>query len=123
MISEFLQDFRNLASPYWRSDEKWKARALLGAIIAMNLGMVYIQVLVNEWIREFYNVLQSLDKAKFAAEILRFCLLAGAYIAQAVYMLYLSQMLQIRWRKWLTDKYLRDWLTHRHIIESISPPP
>jgi len=113
MISEFLHDFRNLASPYWRSDEKWKARALLGAIIALNLGMVYIQVLVNEWIREFYNVLQSLDKAKFAAEILRFCLLAGAYIAQAVYMLYLSQMLQIRWRKWLTDKYLRDWLTHK----------
>ena len=90
-----------------------ESRALLGAIIALNLGMVYIQVLVNEWIREFYNVLQSLDKARFAAEILRFCLLAGAYIAQAVYMLYLSQMLQIRWRNWLTDKYLRDWLTHQ----------
>ena len=113
MVSEFLKDFRNLASPYWRSDEKWKARALLGAIIAMNLGMVYVQVLVNEWIREFYNVLQSLDKSRFTAEILRFCLLASAYIAQAVYMLYLSQMLQIRWRKWLTDKYLQDWLNHQ----------
>ena len=113
MVSEFLKDFRNLASPYWRSDEKWKARALLGAIIAMNLGMVYVQVLVNEWIREFYNVLQSLDKSRFTAEILRFCLLASAYIAQAVYMLYLSQMLQIRWRKWLTDKYLQDWLKHQ----------
>ncbi len=113
MISELLQDFRNLASPYWRSEEKWKAGALLAAIIAMNLGMVYVQVLVNEWIRQFYNVLQNLDKARFLAEILRFCLLAGAYIAQAVYMLYLSQMLQIRWRKWLTDRYLKNWLTHQ----------
>ncbi len=113
MKSELLRDFRNLASPYWRSDEKWKARVLLGAIIAMNLGMVYIQVEVNEWIRDFYDVLQSLDKARFLAEIFRFCLLAAAYIAQAVYMLYLSQMLQIRWRKWLTDKYLQDWLTHQ----------
>ncbi len=113
MISEFLQDFRNLAYPYWRSDEKWKASILLGAIIAMNLGMVYVQVLVNVWIKDFYNVLQTLDKSRFAAEILRFCLLAGAYVAQATYMLYLSQMLQIRWRKWLTDKYLRDWLTHK----------
>jgi putative ATP-binding cassette transporter len=113
MISEFVKDFRNLASPYWRSEEKWKAGALAAAIIVMNLGMVYIQVQVNEWIRIFYNVLQSLDKARFLGEILRFCLLAGAYIVQAVYMLYLSQMLQIRWRKWLTDKYLREWLARQ----------
>jgi len=113
MISEFFKDFRNLAFPYWRSDEKWKAGALLAAIIAMNLGMVYIQVRVNEWIRVFYNVLQSRDKARFLGEILVFCVLAAAYIAQAVYMLYLSQMLQIRWRKWLTDKYLKDWLSHQ----------
>ena len=113
MRSELLHDFGNLALPYWKSEEKWKALTLLIAIIALNLGMVYIQVLVNEWLREFYDVLQSLDKEAFLGKILRFCLLAGAYIAQAVYMLYLSQMLQIRWRRWLTDKYLRQWLTHK----------
>ena len=29
----------------------------------------------------------------------------------AVYQLYLTQMLQIRWRRWLTDHYLRAWLS------------
>lgn len=113
MKSELFHDFRNLAFPYWKSEEKWKAFTLLAAIIALNLGMVYVQVLVNRWLKDFYNVLQSLDKAAFLREIVRFCLLAGSYIAQAVYMLYLSQMLQIRWRRWLTDKYLGRWLTHK----------
>ena len=112
-MSDYMEAFRNLASPYWKSEDKWKAFTLLFAIIALNLGMVYVQVLVNEWLREFYDVLQTLDKAKFLGEIVRFCLFAGAYIAQAVYMLYLSQMLQIRWRKWLTDKYLSEWLTRQ----------
>lgn len=113
MRSEFLSKFLRLALPYWRSEDKWKAYGLLVAIVGMNLGMVYIQVLVNVWIREFYDILQSLDKAKFLTEILRFCFLAGAYIAQAVYMLYLSQMLQIRWRKWLTGQYLQNWLSNQ----------
>jgi vitamin B12/bleomycin/antimicrobial peptide transport system ATP-binding/permease protein len=113
MTSELLHELRRLTFPYWKSEEKWKAFTLLAVIIILNLGMVYVQVLVNEWLRDFYNVLQALDKAAFLGEILRFCLLAGAYIAQAVYMLYLSQMLQIRWRQWLTDKYLNQWLTHQ----------
>ncbi len=42
--SQFLKDFRNLTSPYWKSEDRWKAIGLLTAIIAMNLGMVYVQV-------------------------------------------------------------------------------
>jgi putative ATP-binding cassette transporter len=113
MISELLHNFASLALPYFRSEEKWKARLLLVVIVTLNLGMVYVQVLVNQWLREFYDILQNLDKAAFLSAILRFCLLACAYIAQATYMLYLSQMLQIRWRKWLTDKYLGNWLSHQ----------
>src|SRR5208283_4490182 len=79
----------------------------------MNLGMVYVQVLLNIWIKDFYNVLQALDKTRFAAELFRFCILAAAYIAQAVYMVYLSQMLQIRWRRWPTEEYLKDWLSRQ----------
>jgi putative ATP-binding cassette transporter len=31
----------------------------------------------------------------------------------AVYAVYLNQMLQIRWRRWLTDNYLVEWLSDR----------
>ncbi len=109
-MSELMESFRKLAVPYWKSEEKWKALGLLFAIVVMNIGMVFVLVEINLWIKDFYDVLQSVNKARFGPEILRFCLLAGAYIAQAVYALYLSQMLQIRWRNWLTNKYLKDWL-------------
>lgn len=109
-MAELMESFRRLAVPYWKSEDKWKALLLLFAIVAMNLGMVYVLVELNLWIKAFYDVLQATDKARFFPEILRFCLLAGAYTAQAVYSIYLSQMLQIRWRNWLTNKYLQKWL-------------
>ena len=39
-----------------------------------------------------------------------FAILAACYIALAVYQLYLNQWLQIRWRSWLTSRYLGEWL-------------
>ncbi|MDR3555550.1 MAG: ABC transporter ATP-binding protein/permease [Syntrophobacteraceae bacterium] len=111
-MSEFVESFRRLALPYWNSQDKWKARVLLCAVVAMNLGMVYVLVEINLWIKQFYDVLQTGDKARFLPEIFRFGLLAGAYVAQATYGLYLGQMLQIRWRNWLTNKYLNEWLDH-----------
>jgi putative ATP-binding cassette transporter len=46
-------------------------------------------------------------------QILRFCVLAAIYIVMAVYAFYLNQMLQIRWRRWMTDRYLKEWLADR----------
>ena len=46
----------------------------------------------------------------FVSELLFFCLLAGIFIVLAVYQLYLNQWLQIRWRRWMTQHYLDDWL-------------
>src|SRR5439155_17317341 len=54
---------------------------------------------------------QDRDYAVFVRQVIRFSWLAAAYIVVAVYQLYLNQMLLIRWRRWLTDRYLRAWLT------------
>jgi putative ATP-binding cassette transporter len=42
-----------------------------------------------------------------------FCILATASIIVQVYMIYLQQMLDIRWRRWLTENYLGNWLRDR----------
>jgi putative ATP-binding cassette transporter len=109
----FLADFWRLAKPYWTSEERWAARGLLAVIVAMNLGMVYINVLFNAWNGAFYNALQNRDEAEFTTQIMWFCVLAAIYIVVAVYQLYLNQMLQIRWRRWLTDRMLGEWLADR----------
>ena len=108
-----LRDAWRLAKPYWKSEEKWAARGLLLAVVALNLGNVYISVRLNEWNNAFYNALQKLDGGEFFRQLGVFCILAAFYIVMAVYALYLNQMLQVRWRRWLTRKYLGAWLTDR----------
>ena len=68
-------------------------------------------MLLNKWNNAFYNSLQDKDYAVFVSQLFKFGWLAAAYIVVAVYQLYLNQMLQIRWRRWLTERYLSAWLT------------
>lgn len=115
-----LQNFRvftgkvaTLALPYFQSEEKWKARLLLAAIVALNLAAVYMLVLLNEWNRVFYDALQNKDAAVFWRELGRFTYLAFGFIVIAVYRFYLTQLLQMRWRAWMTGHYLDRWLAHK----------
>lgn len=109
----FFRSMWNLTKTYWSSEEKWRARILLAVIIALNLGHVYILVLLNQWNNRFYNSLQNYDKDGFFSLLGEFSLLAAIFIVVAVYELYLQQMLEIKWRRWLTGRYLKDWLNNR----------
>ena len=84
--------------------------ALLLAIVVLNLAAVYMLVLLNEWNRVFYDALQNKDAAVFWAQLARFTYLAFAFIIIAVYRFYLTQLLEVRWRAWMTANYLERWL-------------
>ena len=109
-IRSTLATVWRIAAPYFRSEDKLAGRALLAAVIAIELSLVGIDVLLNQWNNRFYNALQEKDWDGFVREIGIFSLLATCYIALAVYQLYLNQWLQIRWRRWLTSHYLGEWL-------------
>ncbi|MBF0481916.1 MAG: ABC transporter ATP-binding protein/permease [Desulfovibrionaceae bacterium] len=109
----FLRDIWRLARPYWYSEERWPGRGLLAVIVGMSLTLVFLNVLFNKWNNAFYDTLQNRDLDGFYHQLGKFCILAFFFIVVAVYQSYLRQMLQIRWRKWLTDYYLRDWLSGR----------
>jgi len=100
-----------MTHPFWFSGDRWAARGLLLAVIALNLAIVYINVLLNKWNNTFYDALQDKNYTVFLHQLIRFSWLAGLFIIFAVYQFYLNQMLQIRWRRWLTEHYLRGWLT------------
>ncbi len=106
----FFHYFWRLAGPYWWSEERWVARGLLAVVVGINLAQVYVNVLFNQWNNRFYNALQELDSEAAFHEVLVFSGLAALFIALAVYRLYLNQMLQIRWRRWLTSRYLDSWM-------------
>ncbi len=99
-----------LSVPYFRSEDRWPGRILLAAVIGLELSTVAITVALNYWYNGFYNALQNRDAAGFWWYILLFCALAGIYTVIAVYQYYLNSWLQIRWRRFMTQTYLRQWL-------------
>lgn len=109
-MKQTLRAVWRLTKPYWLSPERGIAWLLLAVIIGLNLGEVYINVLLNKWNNDFYNALQAIDKKAFVAALIRFSYLAFSYIVIVVYKVYLNQMLQIRWRRWMTGYYQQRWL-------------
>ncbi len=101
-----------LSLPYFQSEDKWRARSLLAACVGLNLGMVYLLVLFNDWNRVFYDALQNRDAAVFWHQLGVFGILATCYIVIAVYKFYLTQLLELGWRAWMTRDYLQRWLSH-----------
>jgi vitamin B12/bleomycin/antimicrobial peptide transport system ATP-binding/permease protein len=109
----FVRDTWGLIKPYWSSEERYSAWLLLAAVIGLTLAMVFMNVQFNSWYNDFYNALQERNKEEFFRLMIRFAILAAIYITMAVYAFYLNQMLQIRWRRWMTDVYLKRWLAER----------
>jgi putative ATP-binding cassette transporter len=110
-IRTHLRHVGQLSLPYFRSEERWKARFLLLACISLNLGMVYVLVLLNDWNRVFYDALQNRDADVFWQQLQVFGMLATAFIVVAVYRFYLTQLLEIRWRAWMTRDFIHRWST------------
>lgn len=120
-----LRDAWHLAAPYYSSSsERWSARLLLVAIIAMNFILVGMNVLLNYWNGAFFNSLQEKNYEDFINLLLFWRVTDGSvmpgfvpivciYIPIAIYRTWLTQWLQIRWRRWMTETQLNNWMTGR----------
>ena len=112
-VPQFFRDVWYLTKSYWQSEEKKKAFFLLGCIIALTLGVVYMLVLLNQWNNSFYSALQNYDAKKIFDELIHFSWLAAIYILLAVYSYYLQQTLILNWRRWLTTRFIDIWLQNK----------
>ncbi len=121
-----LREAWTLAKPYFWSEEKWSARGLLAAIIVLNLLTVFFNVVLTYWNRDFFNAVQAYD-AKTCFHLFYYPIVSVPgyppmvglfevliiYILVAVYAFYLNQMLQIRWRQWITRHFVQNWMAER----------
>ncbi|TKI07485.1 ABC transporter ATP-binding protein/permease [Martelella alba] len=101
-----------LIKPFWRSEEKWRAWGLLAVIVILSLTTVYISVLFNQWNRVFYDALQNKNFPVFKSQLIHFTWLALLFILISIYKIYLTQGLQMYWRRWMTRQYMEKWLQH-----------
>ncbi|HEV7476612.1 MAG TPA: ABC transporter ATP-binding protein/permease [Burkholderiales bacterium] len=105
----FLKAFWSLVRPYWTSEQRWRALAMLAAVVGLALMLVWLEVQFNLWNNDFYNTFQDKDQAEFFRQFGKFTLLAVIYIITGVYRFYYQQMLMIEWRTWLTERLLGEW--------------
>jgi vitamin B12/bleomycin/antimicrobial peptide transport system ATP-binding/permease protein len=117
-----------LTRPYWYAEERqriglwgfsvgvkecWIAQALLAASIVLSILIVYISKLINSWNARFFNALQERNAEVFWSELGYWVILVALFIVAVVYRTWLMQLLTIRWRRWLSQVYFRDWLADR----------
>jgi putative ATP-binding cassette transporter len=113
MVGSFLGDWWRLVIPYFKSEEWPIAIALLIGAIALTFSGVGLEVLFNEWNRRFYDSIQNKDEVVFWREIITFSWLAVFFILNFVARAVVSPYLRLRWRRWLTRRYLSHWLDDR----------
>jgi putative ATP-binding cassette transporter len=106
----FLRRFIRLAGPFFVSDEKWMARGLALGVIGLSLLQIAVQIEINLWNKRFFDALEAKDWSAFIATMWLFAALASASMGIAVYQVYLKQLLQLRWRRWLTQRLVDGWL-------------
>jgi len=109
----FLPELVALIRPFWSSNERRSSLALLGACVTITVGLVVISILVNEWYRLFYNALENKSFHAFAYQLFRYGILATVFVIGSTYHTNIMQLLQIRWRRWATDRAVARWMDRR----------
>ena len=115
--SEFVRRLWRLTKPYWTSADAPKGAALLAGAISLELGTVYASVVLSQWQRHIFDELQSKAMAQFFRTVGIFFAVALGFILISTYRIYIRALLQIRWRRWLTDHYLGRWMDEQAYTE------
>jgi putative ATP-binding cassette transporter len=102
-----------LAKPYWSSEDKKWAWGLVFAVVLLDLVAALVNLFITFWSRDVFNAIAAVDWNEFQWQVKKFAFLLAAFVVANVYQLYLQQMLELRWRRWLTRRYLDAWLAER----------
>lgn len=106
-----IRAFFKIAVPYWKTRDSLVSWILLGLIIALTTGAIYLATAFNSWYKSFWDTIQNYDVPGFKHYLLMFVILATIHVVVSVYNAYLRSRLAIRWRRWLTDHVMHEWLS------------
>jgi putative ATP-binding cassette transporter len=105
--------FLRIAAPYWRSDERWRARGLLGLLLVLLLAQTASSVLLNQETGEFTSALAAGDAERFWASIRRFVGVLVFAVPVYAFYYFVRDNLGLLWRRWMTHQFLSRYFSHR----------
>lgn len=113
-INIIFSRLQKLALPYWtESEDASAARWRLAGVLGLTLGTTGVSVLFNYLGRDFFNALSAKDEAKFTEMLIKWLIALAMGIPVFVLRDYYQSTLSLEWRKWMTEKYTKDYLSNR----------
>jgi putative ATP-binding cassette transporter len=123
----FFRHLGRLGRIYWSSPDAPRGALLLALIVALELGTVYGNVMLSEVQRQLFDAFGARDMRAFSAAVGFFFLVVAWFVAASTYRIYVRGALEIRWRRWVTDHFLQQWMSsqaycqmelHRHMVDN-----
>jgi len=105
--------FVAIARPYWLSNERWPAWGMFALLIVLLLGQTAFSVLFNHETGEFTSALAAKDSERFWTSIRFYTVILVAAVPIYALYFYVRDVLGLRWRRWLTDRFLQRYFSQR----------
>ena len=109
--ANFVRRLGRLTRLYWSSPDARRGALLLALAVALELAAVYGTFVLADAQRRIYDALQDHAAPAFLAGVGLFCGVVLGFVLVSTYRIYVRQALEIRWRTWLTDHLLADWIS------------
>ena len=110
-VGEVLKRIWKIAAPYWAySKERWASLILLAVNIFVMVFQTRVGVRNTIWNRDWLNAFQTYDAQMWKQQIVVFLLLGAANAFTSQLNSYIQSWIQIRWRRWMTARYVNYWL-------------
>ena len=110
-FSEVIKRIWKIAMPYWAySKERWGSLILLAVNIFVMVFSTRVGVRSTLWNRDWLTAFQTYDAQMWKQQIAVFLLIGAANTFTAQLNAYCESWLKIRWRRWMTARYVNYWL-------------
>ena len=110
-FKEVIKRIWKIAMPYWAySKERWGSLILLAVNIFVMVFQTRVSVRSTLWNRDWLTAFQTYDAQMWKQQIAVFLLIGAANTFTAQLNAYCESWLKIRWRRWMTARYVNYWL-------------
>ncbi|MGX9792059.1 ABC transporter ATP-binding protein/permease [Mycobacterium sp. MMS18-G62] len=118
-FTEWGRQFWRVSGEYFKGTQSWPVWALLAVLLVSCIVSVRISVLLSYQVNDLFTALQVAFQGEssrmtgihgFWVTMGVFAILATCYVVRLLADLYVTQRFIMRWRIWLSRRFIDDWL-------------
>lgn len=110
-MKRFFQHLIALCKPFWGSRQNWLSWLIFISVILIGSAISYINVLISDWQKIFYDTLANLESDKILSLLQEYGIYIAIFVIINVYRTWLRKLLIIRWREAMTEQFIDRWLS------------